>query len=86
MGVWSLGYENAAFKPRMLSLLRFAFGRGFAMPLLDRARSVLLRFDVDGIGNKPLVFITHSMGGLLVKQLLRTANESPPPGPARTYR
>ena len=84
VGVWSLGYENAAFKPRMLSLLRFAFGRGFAMPLLDRARSVLLRFDVDGIGNKPLVFITHSMGGLLVKQLLRTANESPPQSRSKT--
>ena len=39
---------------------------------------MLLRFEVDRIGEKPLVFITHSMGGLLVKQLLRTANESPP--------
>ena len=76
VGVWSLGYENAAFKPRWFSILRFFSGRGFAMPLLDRAESVLLKFDVEGIGKKPVVFITHSMGGLLVKQLLRSANES----------
>ena len=81
VGVWSLGYENAAFKPRWFSVLRFIFGRGFAMPLEFRARNVLLRFEVERIGEKPLIFITHSMGGLLVKQLLRTANESHPSSP-----
>ena len=86
VGVWSLGYENAAFKQRTLSVLGFFLRRGFAMPLFDRAMSVLLRLEVevDGIGNKPLVFITHSMGGLLIKQLLRTANDSPSPSPAKT--
>ena len=75
--VWSLAYENAAFQSRKLSLLRGSGYRGFAMPLSDRAKSVLLHLEVAGLGERPLVFITHSMGGLLVKQLLRTASENP---------
>ena len=75
VGVWSLGYENAAFKKRRFSFLPGY--RGLAMPLSDRARSVLLKLEVAKLGERPLLFITHSMGGLLVKQLLRTANEYP---------
>jgi pimeloyl-ACP methyl ester carboxylesterase len=79
VGVWSLGYENAAFKARKLSLLRRFSFRGFAMPLTDRAKNVLLLFELAGLGKRPLVFITHSMGGLLVKQLLHTASDSTNP-------
>ena len=81
VGIWSLSYENAAFKSRRLSFLRRSGYRGFAMPLSDRAKSVLLQLEVGGIGERPLVFVTHSMGGLLVKQLLRTANEGPAQSP-----
>jgi pimeloyl-ACP methyl ester carboxylesterase len=79
VGVWSLGYENAALKPRRFSLVSKFLQRGFAMPLEDRADNVLLRLESDHIGEKPLVFITHSMGGLLIKEVLRTANDSTNP-------
>jgi pimeloyl-ACP methyl ester carboxylesterase len=76
VGVWSLGYENAALKPRGFSLARRFLQAGFSMPLEDRADNVLLRLELEGIGERPLVFIGHSMGGLLIKEVLRTANES----------
>jgi hypothetical protein len=79
VGVWSLGYENAAFKSRKVTFLGGTGLRGFAMPLTDRAEVVLLQLKQEGIGTRPLVFITHSMGGLLVKQLLHTAKDSPNP-------
>ena len=49
------------------------------MPLTDRAKNVLLALQLKGIGERPLFFVTHSMGGLLVKQLLHTANDSTNP-------
>jgi hypothetical protein len=60
VGVWSLGYDAA----------KFAW-QGSAMPLADRAKNGLALMDADGIGNRPIVFITHSMGGLVVKQMIR---------------
>jgi hypothetical protein len=60
LGVWSLGYDAA----------RFAW-EGPAMPLSDRAKNALAVLDTDGIGERPIVFITHSLGGLLVKQMIQ---------------
>lgn len=77
VGVWSLGYENAAFQSRRASLLGRSGYRGFAMPLSDRAKHFHLQLENRGIGRRPIVFVAHSMGGLLVKQLLRAANERP---------
>lgn len=64
LDVWSLGYQVSVIG-----------GPGAAMPLLDRANNVLAILKNRGIGSRPLCFITHSMGGLLVKQMLRNAHD-----------
>lgn len=65
VGVWSLGYavSSSAWK-------------GHSMPLSDRATNTLDLLELDGLGQRPLVFICHSLGGLLIKQALRHARDS----------
>jgi hypothetical protein len=48
---------------------------GKAMPLLDRANNVLALLDAEGLAERPIVFICHSLGGLVVKQMLRNGND-----------
>jgi len=64
VGIWSLGYEVEPFK-----------WKGNSMPLADRAKHILDLLDSYEIGERPLIFITHSFGGLLVKQMLRSARD-----------
>lgn len=62
--IWSLGYPVASIK-----------WRGSAMPLTDRATNALALLESSSIGSRPLFFVVHSLGGLLVKQMLRQAND-----------
>ena len=66
LNVWSLTYPAAT--------LRWGkAGDGIILP--DRAKTILDLLCSSGIGSRPIIFITHSLGGLLVKQLLRSAWE-----------
>src|SRR6266852_5419907 len=53
-GVWSVQYDAAGSK-----------WKGSSMPIRERATNTLELLDVSGIGSRPLIFITHSMGGLI---------------------
>ena len=65
VGIWSLDYDSSSLA-----------WRGNSMPLYDRANNVLTLFEQNGIGKHPIGFVCHSLGGLLIKQLLRNAMDS----------
>jgi WD40 repeat protein len=59
LAVWTLGYPAASSE-----------WRGASMPLADRAYATLSLLEAKGLGSRPIVFIVHSLGGLLVKQIV----------------
>ena len=67
VGIWSIGYSVAS-----------SSWKGTAMPLLDRANNILAELTTRGLGTKPLCFIAHSMGGLLVKKMIRNSDSLTP--------
>jgi hypothetical protein len=69
--IWSLSY--AASPTRWARLLRLvglgSRDSGHSMALPDRALQVLDLIIQEGLGQRLLIFICHSLGGLLAKQV-----------------
>ena len=61
VAVYTLGYPASLFAQWVRT----------EMDLFERASNILERFAGIGIGTRPIVFVTHSLGGILVKIVLR---------------
>ncbi len=48
----------------------------FKTSLEDRSRDILRKLRASGVGRRPVVFVGHSMGGLVIKRMLTRARES----------
>lgn len=61
-GIWSFGYDARSSE----------WLHGGTMPIVDRASNFAAFLRSEGIGDKPIFFVVHSLGGLIVKQMLRS--------------
>jgi tetratricopeptide (TPR) repeat protein len=74
--VWTLEHASSPSKwARFVGWITRGRQAGHAMALPERSLQVLDLFTQAGLGAHPLIFIAHSLGGLLVKHVLRTAED-----------
>jgi hypothetical protein len=59
-GVWSLDYDAASSR-----------WSGDPMRVNDRSENLLDQMRLKGIGKRPIIFICHSLGGIMVKRMLQ---------------
>jgi hypothetical protein len=66
VSIYSIGYPASMFA-------KWARNE---MDIFERASNVLEHFAAKGIGSRPIAFVTHSMGGILAKVILRKSKDS----------
>lgn len=66
VNVWALNYPSAIIKLQL---------EGGDMNMYQRALSITHALYLESLGKRPLIFIVHSLGGLLIKQILRICAE-----------
>lgn len=70
LGIWSYGYEAMPFEEDTILPIK---EKGKASPIFDQASDLLKRLETKDIRIRPRIFITHSLGGLIVKETLYSA-------------
>jgi hypothetical protein len=69
VGIWSLGYPAEVFQA-----LFFSKAREDSVP--QRARNLIDTLVSHHLADRPIIFVAHSLGGILVKQMLRSSRDA----------